>query len=399
VAVALVLGAGGVGAQTAVELGGQLRWRTEGWTAFNETPGQDDTFSLLRAFGHADITVGDHLRVFLQGRSSLAWDRTLPGGRRTSDVDTIDIWNTWVELRGGTGRYVVQARAGRQELSYGRQRLVSPINWSNTRRIFDGVRASLASPDDSWTVEGLWFRPVQVRKYGFNRWIPDQRLAGVYATVRRGPADVDLYLLSSRTAAGGPDARQTAGARLAIEAGGLTGDAEAAWQWGRDARAWMASVAPRYTWATARAPWIGAGADYATGDADPSDGTDGTFDPIFPLGHSWLGYIDAVGRRNIVSVWVPVGFWPVPDRVSLGADLHWFRLAEGTDALYDSGRRVSRPASGQTDVGREVDVTLTIAVDPRTELTFGFNRLEPGAVFGPGAAAARMIYVQVEREF
>ena len=84
------------------------------------------------------MALGRHLRVFVEGRSSLAWDRSLPGGRRASDVDTVDIWNTFVEMRFEPGAYEVEVRAGRQELLFGGQRLVSPINWSNTRRIFDG---------------------------------------------------------------------------------------------------------------------------------------------------------------------------------------------------------------------------------------------------------------------
>ncbi len=64
----------------------------------------------------------------------------------------------------------------RQELQYGRQRLVSPLDWANSRRTFDVARASVRH--GSWNIDGFWGMLVPVRKYEFN-------------TSRRG--DTDFY--------------------------------------------------------------------------------------------------------------------------------------------------------------------------------------------------------------
>lgn len=309
-----------------------------------------------------------------------------------------------MEVRFEPGTYEVKVRAGRQELLFGGQRLVSPINWSNTRRIFDGVRGMVRAPDDGWTLDVLWTRPVRVRKYAFNPAVSGERLAGVYGTKRQGRVTVEGYLLSTRRAPAEPSedagVRHTAGARVTTSLAGLALDAEGAWQWGRDLRASMFSVAPRYTWEGRWAPWLGVGYDFASGDSDPGDGTRETFDPLFPLGHGFLGFIDAVGRQNIQAVVVPVGFWPVPERVSFGADLHWFYLATARDALYNTGRRASRSGDGETAVGQEVDLTVTARLDTRTALTVGLSRFAPGALFESGPTEmVYLLYVQARYDF
>ena len=40
--------------------------------------------------------------------------------------------------------------------------------------------------------------------------------------------------------------------------------------------------------------------DYASGDKKPGGGV-GTFNQLYPNGHSYLGYIDYIGRQNIIS--------------------------------------------------------------------------------------------------
>ena len=42
--------------------------------------------------------------------------------------------------------------------------------------------------------------------------------------------------------------------------------------------------------------------DIASGDDDPTDGDLETFNQLFPLGHAYFGYIDVIGRQNIIDV-------------------------------------------------------------------------------------------------
>ena len=52
--------------------------------------------------------------------------------------------------------------------------------------------------------------------------------------------------------------------------------------------------------------------DYASGDKKPG-GNVGTFNQLFPNGHSYLGYIDYIGRQNIISSSAGISVTPLRD--------------------------------------------------------------------------------------
>ncbi len=362
--------------------GGHVRWRSEAWRNFALDEENDDAFDLLRVFAHTDWRFGNHVRVFVEGRIPF-------------------------------GSYLLTVRGGRQELSFGRERLLSPLDWVNNRRIFDGARLTLAAPDGRWSVDGFWVRPVTLRKYAFNRPDTERDLIGLYGSTELG-SEVSLegYLLSLRAdrpsgSTAGGSTRHTAGGRLAANVGrSVALDAESAVQWGQEGgrpiRAWMATLEPTYSWAVSGRPWLTLGFDYASGDEDPLDDRAGTFDQLFPLGHVYFGYIDAIGRQNIIDTAGTLGFWPVRDRVSVKVDLHWFRLADPDDAVYDAGGRTVQPGrSGSTDVGRELDLTVVWRTERRTTVSGGFSRLSPGTVLGRtgSGAAITFLYTQVRYDF
>ena len=51
--------------------------------------------------------------------------------------------------------------------------------------------------------------------------------------------------------------------------------------------------------------------NYASGDADPTDGTRGTFDQLYPTGHDKYGLADQVGWRNIHHLRAGVELTPI----------------------------------------------------------------------------------------
>ena len=71
-------------------------------------------------------------------------------------------------------------RPGRQGLLFGKQRLVSPLDWTNTSRTLQGGSAILQTPH--WPVTALRTRPVSIRQYGFNTADRDAQFQGLYAS-------------------------------------------------------------------------------------------------------------------------------------------------------------------------------------------------------------------------
>ncbi|QDU85613.1 hypothetical protein Pla163_27450 [Planctomycetes bacterium Pla163] len=370
-----------------VTVGGSLRARYERFTGFDFGPPApaDDTdgYLLTRAFVHADLSIDDDQRLFAEIKTAQATDRSLPGGRRGVDIDTLDLQQFFYELDWSGAGGDFELRLGRQMLSFGAQRLVSPLPWGNALRTWDG--GALTWSNDELEVTGFYTQFVPVMKTDFNEADPQNALWGLYAT-RRPQEDTlgtDLYLLGSerdpRTFNGttGEDQRLTIGLRLFGDLGsGFDLDVETAMQTGEvgdadvDASMFALEVGHRSEPGAMR---LFAGLDVATGD-DASGGDVETFDPLFPLGHAYLGQADAVGRSNVVAL--SIGAEQRFDQNWSGrAALYGFRLADDDDALYDAGGRpiIAGGSATSNTVGYELDLRATYTVDARTSFEAGYS--------------------------
>ena len=372
-----------------LSLGGQVRGRWEVWENFNFVPENDDDFRLLRIRLHGDLHVGEHLRVFVEGKSATATDRDLPGGRRTLDVDELDVQNAFVDWKTGVGEWDATLRFGRQELLYGAQRLVSPLDWSNTRRTWDGARIILQN--EAWRIDTFATRPVEIEKYELNEADNDQEFYGFYAVhpIPEWKLSIDTYLLrlDRDSVPDGGEERSTAGLRLngTCPLTGVEYDAEGGWQFGdsgsRDIKAWFAAIEAGYTLRdVAGQPRAYLGYDIASGDDDPTDGENGTFNQLFPLGHAYLGYIDVLGRQNVIDFSQGVSCWPVEKKLHVRADHHIFHRTERADAVYNVGGGVLREADAGTssEIGSEIDLTITYKLDRNTQLAGGYSHFFAG---------------------
>jgi hypothetical protein len=106
-------------------------------------------------------------------------------------------------------------------------------------------------------------------------------------------------------------------------------------------------------------PRVYAEFDYASGDGKPG-GDVGTFNQLFPNNHSYFGYMDYIGRQNIVSASAGLALTPVRD-LTLSLQEYFFWRASDRDALYDKAQNVLRPGTGTTAryVGAEIDLLAT----------------------------------------
>ncbi len=376
--------------------GGEFRLRAESWHSFGflDADGRDDTFLLGRALLHADVHFGESVRFFVEGESALATDRDLPGGRRTLDIDTLDLQNAFADLVFTfDADTTLTARVGRQELMFGKQRLVSPLPWSNSQRSWDAARAIVTA--DRWRIDAWVSRFAAVDKYEFNDWDLGPDFHGVYATTTLGgkhPLTLDGYWLylddDIATFAGVTDdeQRHTVGARLGgpISDTGFDVDVEFSYQFGElgsaDIRAWMAAAELGYTFSTSTLkPRLHLGFDYASGDDDPGDGDINTFNQLFPLGHAYFGQMDVVGRQNIIDASGGLSLRPT-STVTVRASAHFFWRASEDDALFNAGGAVVRPAgaSDAREVGQEIDFRVAWKADRHMTIEAGYSHFFAG---------------------
>src|SRR5688500_15646972 len=136
-----------------LSLGGQARYRYDYFNNYSFGPGVNDEsgFHLQRYLAHVDAQLHENARAFVQLNAGFVDDRE--GGPRYGDVDDFDLQQAFLDLRtSGDGNPYAFVRLGRQELTYGAERYVSPDDWRNVRRAFDGVRLSLSVPNDTLEV-------------------------------------------------------------------------------------------------------------------------------------------------------------------------------------------------------------------------------------------------------
>jgi len=358
-------------------LGGQVRerWEYFGQYLFGASePKQSDGYLLSRYRLSADLHVTRYFRVFAEGKSSFALDRELEGGRTTAYVDEFDLLNGFADIMIPFGTEAgVTLRGGRQELILGSQRLVGPGDFTQIPRTFDGGAAIVRAA--GWTITPFWTEPVLItQKYKFNESSSDHKLFGLFGS---GPAHLlpvilDLYWLGvdnvgvTFNGTSGREERHTLGGRVhgTIGAAHLDFEVEGASQLGtvggRNIAASMFTAVLGYTLPVPRlTPRLYVEFDYASGDKKPG-GDVGTFNQLYPNGHSYLGYIDYIGRQNIVSPNAGVTMSPIQD-LSLSLQQYFFWRDSDRDALYNKSGAVFRPgtATRARYVGAEMDLLAT----------------------------------------
>ena len=373
-------------------VGGQVRVRGEFWDNFNGVPANDDDFLLTRIRLHTDLRTCQYFRLYVEGISALSNGRDLPtsdkSGKRPIDEDDLDLQNAFIDLS-PLGEDNLIVRVGRQEMSYGRERMIGALDWANTRRTFDAVRALTKVGD--WRMDAFAAQVVQVQRYEFNDGDSGQELYGVYAAGKIAGVGVDVYGLSRNKdgVAGKPDdERNTLGSRLAGDFGdsGFDYDVEAGYQFGdqggANIRAW--SVASQAGYNIPQCPFksrVFVGYDYATGDGNAKDGMATRYDQLYPTGHAFFGLIDLIGRENIQDFSLGIGAKPLA-KIKVNVEGHLFERAETADAVFDAGGNqiIAGDASTERDIGKELDVTVGWQVDAHLLLAAGYGHLFAGAV-------------------
>lgn len=391
-----------------MSLGGSLRLRGESWSnlAFNEA--NDGMFGLGQIMLHGDLHLWDYARLYVEGKSALSTDRTLPGGNRTIDVDTLALQNLFVDLKMPLGDHAsILLRPGRQEIDLGKERLISSLRWVNSRRNFDAVR--LTGVWNQYTVDALYSQLVNVDKTAFNTSSPNTSFYGLYASgpLPETPLKSDLYWLGLHNfkstpaeTATNPDVtstedRQTLGFRVS---GALPWymdtDTEIGYQFGRLNSNSISAFFGATEWGVKPPDWFWnprfyAGFDYASGDSDSTDTTVGTFNQYFPLAHAYYGFADMLGRQNAMDARLGFALKPL-NNLTVKVDGHSFLRSSTQDAIYSVAGSVFK-ADGSSDsayIGSELDLTLAYTVDSHLSFLAGYSFFMPGAFLSDSGASA-----------
>lgn len=395
-----------------LSLGGEarLRYHVEDGIGLSRLDGKDDEFVLSRIRAYADIRIADYFRGYVE-----IVDARKSGGRlppRGTEAVRGDVLNGFGEIRVPIGRGQAYVRAGRQELLFGKQRFISPLDWGNTRRSFDGVRGSYIGHD--FELHG-WFANPRVIADRESLRDTKSDFSGLYGIWNGLPLHrIELYALNlDRDPQSGAGSNfWTLGTRIDGKEGPFTWEAEFAFQTGtdrgEDMRASSLSLTAGVDFAKRLpfAPALSLAYDRASGDGDPDDGKARTFNQLFPLAHAWLGFADLVARQNIEAWSLSLKSRPA-EGVRLAATVHDFALENARGALFNSGgAAIRQDASGNAgrDVGREIDIVAGFSPSRGLDLEIGYSRFLGGRFVRQTAGAgisenADFFYLQTKFRF
>lgn len=357
--------------------------------------GINNDYHLLRTRLHADLWYQDQFRLFAEMLDARALGLDLPA--LAIDKNHTDMLNLFADVK--LGQFMdgpAYLRVGRQELLYGSQRLISTLDWANTRRTFQGVKTFWHTP--AFNLDAFWVRPMVTEPNQFDNWDKDRNFVGLWGAYKAIPSQVlDLYYLSlidNRTVAPanitqgnvlqGDSVLHTIGARWVGDYERILYELEGMYQFGKrshlDISAFSIASGVGYQLPLPMNPQFWLRYDFASGDKSHHDGHSNTFNQLFPFGHYYFGYMDQVGRQNIHDFNAQFTLHPQPWVTFLG-QYHRFYLVNKRDYLYNAaGAGIIRDITGQSGrhVGDEIDFTVNFHISRHQDILLGYSKLFTG---------------------
>ncbi|MEN9674929.1 MAG: hypothetical protein RIS76_825 [Verrucomicrobiota bacterium] len=262
--------------------------------------------------------------------------------------------------------------AGRMAFDAVDRRLIARNRFRNVISSFDGFRVRLGEDRSPWEVDAFAMRPVERNIEYFDESYNSSWLYGVTGYWRAGSPHVEIepywLFLNQEARQGIPLQRQLHTFGLHAfgqwDAGHWDYDVSLAGQVGETRnlpqRAWAGHAEVGYSWKVRWKPRLGIWMNYASGDHDPTDGTQQRFDPLFGATFAFYGYSGYFNWQNIIDPAVRFSVQPT-ERLRAELIFRAFWLASDRDA-WVRGLRVDPRGTSGSFVGQELDVRVSYSL-------------------------------------
>lgn len=349
----------------------------------------------------------------------------IPTGSSPDSDGPVDLHQAFFTV-GNHKEFPVSVKVGRQELSYGDERVIGAFAWNQIGRVFDAAKIRW---QNAWFgVDAFSGRVVVPDDNNFNMSNEYEQFSGLYFNTKKVPKNwTEFYVLARNVspkaatlfapaitpAPFNTSARDTysVGARFRSatnEWGKFDYTVEALGQLGNRKRpatgvrpnerdehlAYAFSGNVGYTFTdTLGAPRVAIEYDHGSGDSDPNDDQHETFDNLYPTNHKFYGYQDLTSWQNINDLQLIFTIKP-QTRLSLALEGHLYWLADTNDRYYNVGG-VARAGAGATGnpgsgtgyginptygsfVGGELDLIAGLALTKAAVLEMGYSHFFRG---------------------
>jgi len=353
--------------KTFISFGGEIRYqyfyaKNEKW---GDDPVDNDGYILNRFLLHADIHASKYFRAFVQLQSSNANSRIDPS---PVDSDPLEVHQGFIDINlfSEKNKQLI-FRAGRQELSYGSQRLVAVRDGPNNRQSFDAVKAIFSFNNFR---SDLFYSHYVVAQDGiFDDYSNKKRqFWGSYFVINKIPAlkNIDLYYLGYERAnsnfddASGKELRHSVGTRIWGKYEEWRYDAEAVYQFGaidsKDIKAWTVSLNNGYRFTSVVLhPELGFKVELISGDKTKGDTQLNTFNPLFPRG-AYFGLASVIGPSNLVDFHPSISF-ELSKNIDWVIDYDMFWRYSSEDGIYGPNTAMIYPGDSTTakEIGKQLE--------------------------------------------
>jgi len=338
-----------------LSFGGDLRYQY--FYAKNETWGDDpkdnDGYILGRFLLHSDFHAGTHFRTFIQIQGSTADGRIDPS---PVEQNPLELHQAFAEVSFvNTAASKLLFRVGRQELSYGSQRIVAVRDGPNNRQSFDGVK--LIAAKGNYLADFFYSHYVVARDAIFNDTSnADKQFWGSYFVINKIPVikNADLYYFGYKRAkatfddGAGEETRHSFGTRLWGKYQNWRYDGEAVYQFGsfdtKDIKAWTASLNTGYLFTAIKFhPEIGLKGEVISGDSRKGDDQLETFNPLFPRG-AYFGLAAVIGPSNLIDFHPSLNF-ELSKNIDWVIDYDMFWRYSSNDGIYATNTSLIYPGN------------------------------------------------------
>jgi Alginate export len=397
-----------------IEVGGQIMLRPELRNNDLIIFANNNFFVRQRVRLNVKAKLSEDLTAFAEVQDARFWGQAFS---TIGNVRNIDLHQAYLQIDNVLTRSL-SLKVGRQELSYGNERLIGAFDWDNVGRSFDGIKAVYAK--DSWSADlfatrvadltGFFFPIPRVSEQPLSSvdddddveldpllFSDDQDLYGAYLKFFKDNPKykLELYGLFLRDGSfirgetgrgrGSSSLIYTMGTRQEVNFdSGIYYEGEVAFQTGNrgrdDHRALALAARLGKNFKISRSPRFGFEYDFATGDDNFMDGESREFINLFADNHTHYGYIDYLGWRNMHDFKLSFGFNPA-SKLSFNADYHKFLLHKASGRWSDAAGfnlGFSRNGNFGREIGQELDFTLRFPYKEHLNFLTGYSLFMPG---------------------
>lgn len=359
--------------QNKFDVSGELRARFEIDNRDFSKDISSKTFTAMRSRLNAKFTKDQNIEAFIQLQDSRNWGQE---GSPKNDIKNIDLHQAFILVKDFFGM-PLDFQAGRMEINYANQRLISQSNWGNIGHSFDGFIVKIKTEPVTFD-----FFALQLNENGLTSDLKDGFLSGIYTSVSTFKNyKIDPFVFWERDLALFIN-RVIPGIYINGKFGHFKHETELIYQAGsfnnQDISAYLLGFNLDYVFPGDSKTTLSAGIEYLSGDDNMGDKEYKVFNTLYGSGHTYFGGMDIF--TNIPAHTKNLGLNDMHIKASTNltktfnvkAAFHIFNST--VDAKLTTG-------SVSKSFGNEIDLILDYKYSPEFSIQGGISLFSPGDIF------------------